>query len=77
MWSYKVGWDFVVATEQQQQSQQTWQPHPNLASLHTCEDPSYILWYTRWGCFNDPTQGWSTMLNILTLFYICFNSNSW
>ena len=24
---------------------------------------------TRWGCFNDPTQERSTMLNISTLFY--------
>ena len=33
---YKVGWDFVIAPEQQQQ----WQPHQNHAASHTGEGPS-------------------------------------
>ena len=31
--AYKVGWDFVIAPEQQ------WQPHKNHAALHTGEGP--------------------------------------
>ena len=44
--AYKVGWDFVIA----QQQQQKWQPNPNLAASHTGEDPSCmavnIIWVT-------------------------------
>ena len=48
---------------------------PNPISITWLFDATLRL--TRWGCFNHPTQGRSTMLNISTLFYICFNSNSW
>ena len=33
--AYEVGWDFVIAMDQQQS-----QPYPNLATLYTGEDPS-------------------------------------
>ena len=36
--AYKVGWDFVIAPEQQWQQQ--WQPHKNHAASHTGKDPS-------------------------------------
>ena len=39
--AYEVGWDFVIAPEQQQQWQQ--QPHQNLAASHTGEDPSCVM----------------------------------
>ena len=35
--AYEVGWDFVIAPEQQQGSQ----PHQNHAALHTGEEPYY------------------------------------
>ena len=38
--AYEVGWDFVIAPEQQQQSQQ---PHQNLTALHTGEGPSCYI----------------------------------
>ena len=42
--AYEVGWDFVIAPEQQQQSQQSQsQPHQNLAASHTGEDPSCFI----------------------------------
>ena len=37
--AYEIGWDFVIAQEQQQQWQQ---PHKNLAASHTGEGPSCI-----------------------------------
>ena len=36
--AYEVGWDFVIAPEQQR-SQRS-QPHQNVAASHTGEDPS-------------------------------------
>ena len=39
MRSLEVGWDFVIALEQQQGWQQ-WQPQQNLAASHTGEAPS-------------------------------------
>ena len=39
--AYEVGWDFVIAPEQQQ-----WQPHQNHAASHTGEGPSFILFLT-------------------------------
>ena len=43
--AYEVGWDFVIAPEQQQ-----WQPHQNLAASHTGEGPSclYIIYMMVW-----------------------------
>ena len=38
--AYKVGWDFVIAPEQQQQRSQ---PHQNHVASHTGEDPSCSL----------------------------------
>ena len=35
--AYEVGWDFVIAPEQQQQRSQ---PHQNHTASHTGEDPS-------------------------------------
>ena len=35
--AYEIGWDFVIAQEQQQQWQQ---PHKNQAASHTGEGPS-------------------------------------
>ena len=37
--AYEVGWDFVIAPEQQQGSQGS-QPHQNIAASHTGEGPS-------------------------------------
>ena len=44
--AYKVGWDFVIAPEQQQQRSQRSQrsqPHQNHVASHTGEDPSCSL----------------------------------
>ena len=39
--AYEVGWDFVIAPEQQQQQgSQGSQPHQNHAASHTGEGPS-------------------------------------
>ena len=38
--AYEVGWDFVIAPEQQQQRSQ---PHQNHVASHTGEDPSCSL----------------------------------
>ena len=60
--------DFVIAPEQQQGSQQGsqgWQPHQNLAALHTGEGPScYIL------VLHHSSGYKSQMLTLYFLLYI-------
>ena len=53
--AYEVGWDFVIAPEQQWQQQQS-QPHQNHAASHTGEGPSCIVFFSYSGFmidFND------------------------
>ena len=67
--AYEVGWDFVIAPEQQQWQQQQSQPHQNITASHTGEGPScyiYVLKYKGWKGQNACVQ----VFNIMKLEYV-------